>query len=131
MWSIKRSLAARLLGTAALVLLAGACGDAARGGGDSRVLGGNPEIGERLIVDNGCGNCHTIPGVRGARGTVGPPLTQFAERDFIAGKFENEPGNLVAWIMNPPKLDPGVAMPDMGITEEEARHIAAYLYTLR
>lgn len=98
---------------------------------EHRILGADPAIGRQLIQDNGCGNCHTIPGVRGARGTVGPPLTEFAARDFIAGKFENRPDNLVAWIMNPPKLDPGVAMPDLGITEEEARHISAYLYTLR
>lgn len=116
---------------AALVLFSGACRGGDRVASDQRVLGGDSDTGRHLIVENGCGNCHTIPGVRGARGTVGPPLTQFAERDFIAGKFENRPGNLVAWIMNPPELDPGVAMPDLGITEEEARHIAAYLYTLR
>lgn len=95
------------------------------------VAGGDRDEGRRLISFYGCGSCHTIPGVRGARGTVGPPLTAFASRDFIAGKFTNQPENLTAWIMDAPALDPGVAMPDLGVTESQARHIAAYLYTLR
>lgn len=129
MWSLSRGRGRRLLALGGL-LLCGACG-AADAGAVQRIPGGVAAAGRRLIRENGCGSCHVIPGVRGARGTVGPPLTQFAERDFIAGKFQNQPGNLVAWLMDPPALDPGVAMPDLGLTEPEARHIAAYLYTLR
>src|SRR5690606_21805350 len=35
----------------------------------------------------GCAACHTIPGVRGARGIVGPSLVGFADRPFIAGRL--------------------------------------------
>jgi cytochrome c2 len=42
----------------------------------------------------------------------------------------NEPDNLIAWIVNPQRFEPGTAMPTLGITEEDATHIAAYLYTL-
>lgn len=117
-----------------LMLLAGAlaaCGDRAGASARVAVPDGDPGQGRRLIRAYGCGNCHTIPGVRGARGTVGPPLTAFARRDLIAGKFRNSPDRLVAWIMNAPALDPGVAMPDLGVTESQARHISAYLYQLR
>ena len=62
----------------------------------------------------------------GERGTVRPPLTAFGRRDLIAGKFRNGPEELIVWIMDAPVLDPG-AMPDRGVTESEARHIAAYL----
>jgi cytochrome c len=95
------------------------------------VYGGDPDAGASLIRGYGCGGCHTIPGITGADGTVGPPLTEFAYRSYIAGNLPNTPGNLVAWIVDPQAVEPGTAMPDLGVTEEQARHIAAYLYSLR
>lgn len=96
------------------------------------VTGGDPEAGRRLIDEAyGCGTCHTIPGIPGADANVGPPLTKFAERHYIAGRLVNTPDNLVKWIMDPQEVEPGTAMPDMGVTEPEARDIAAYLYTLK
>lgn len=95
------------------------------------LYGGNPRVGASLIRAYGCGACHTIPRVRGADGKVGPPLTEFAHRSYIAGNLSNEPQNLIAWIMDPQAIEPGTAMPALGVTEEQARNIAAYLYTLR
>ena len=95
------------------------------------VYGGHPDAGVTLIRAYGCGTCHTIPGVRGADGKTGPPLTDFAYRSYIAGNLSNAPENLVAWIMNPQAIEPGTAMPNLGVTDQEARNIAAYLYTLR
>jgi cytochrome c len=95
------------------------------------VVGGRPELGSDLIRAYGCGNCHMIPGVRDADGTVGPPLIAFARRDYIAGAVANKTENLIRWIQNPPEVDPRTAMPVLGVSEQEARHIAAYLYTLR
>ena len=79
----------------------------------------------------GCDACHTIPGAVDARGLVGPPLTQIANRIYIAGVLTNTPDNLIEWIQNPPGVDPRTAMPNLGIGEAAARDIAAYLYTLR
>jgi cytochrome c len=93
--------------------------------------GGDPGRGEQAILDRHCGACHTIPGIRGARGVVAAPLTQFALRTYIAGQVPNTPANLVRWIEEPRRIDPGNAMPALGIGEEEARDVAAYLYTLR
>lgn len=93
--------------------------------------GGDVARGEVEIRQAGCGSCHTIPGVRQANGKVGPPLTSFAERTFIAGRVPNTPDNLVLWISHPPAIDPQTAMPDLGLSEQQARDIAAYLYTLR
>jgi cytochrome c len=95
------------------------------------VPGGYPNQGERAIVKYGCGGCHTIAGIRSARGKVGPELTTLAERAYIAGNLPNTPGNLVLWIMEPQRIEPGTAMPDLSVSEEDARSIAAYLYSLR
>jgi putative membrane protein len=79
----------------------------------------------------GCGACHEISGIAGAIGRVGPPLTGFADRVYIAGYLPNEPDNLVGWIMNPSAFRNPTGMPVLGVTEREARDIAAYLYSLR
>lgn len=94
------------------------------------IVGSTPERGAVLMVENGCPACHTVPGVPGPRGKVGPPLEGFAERVYIAGTFPNSPENLVRWIMNSPAMLPATAMPDMQIGSTDARNIAAYLYTL-
>jgi cytochrome c2 len=75
----------------------------------------------------GCGDCHTIPGVPGARGRVGPTLENFAERSIIAGAYPNTPDNLTLFIVAPPALRPNSAMPVTGISEPQARAVAAYL----
>lgn len=94
-------------------------------------IDGDPQTGAALIRDYGCPACHTIPGIPAADGIVGPPLEGFARRVYIAGEVPNTPDNLVHWIMDPPEMVPSTAMPDMNIPENQARHIAAYLYTLR
>ncbi len=78
----------------------------------------------------GCGACHQIPGVRWPQGKVGPSLEGFADRALIAGQLPNQPQTLAAFIRNAPALSPNSGMPPMPVTEEEARDIAAYLYTL-
>jgi cytochrome c2 len=94
------------------------------------LTGGDPDAGREAIQRRPCGGCHEIPGVPGARGKVGPPLTHFAGRVYIGGRAQNTPENLILWIQNPHLFDPRSAMPPMGIGEAEARDIAAYLYTL-
>lgn len=95
------------------------------------VPGGNPEAGARLIENYRCGACHTIPGIKGADGLVGPPLILFARRTYVGGEVPNTPPNLIHWIMDPASIEPGTAMPALGLSEQQARDVAAYLYTLR
>lgn len=92
---------------------------------------GNPAHGRDLMQAYGCGSCHIVPGVHGARGLVGPPLIYFSERTMIAGELPNSEDNLVHWIEHPRQVEPKTAMPDLGVTDREAHDIAAYLYTLR
>jgi cytochrome c1 len=86
--------------------------------------------GATTIERVGCGACHFIPGIEDAEGGVGPPLEGFAERKLIAGVLANNEGNLVRWLLDPDAVKSETAMPDVGLTEQQARDVAAYLYSL-
>ena len=88
----------------------------------------NIDNGRRLIASYGCGSCHSIPGVPGANAMAAPPLDHFYERTYIAGRLPNTWANLMLWIRDPQSVEPDTAMPTLGVTEIEARDIAAYLY---
>jgi cytochrome c1 len=128
---MRRSSRLASLAAAASLLLLGGC----RGGRYTPpaeiVPGGNPQAGAQLIEDYRCGVCHTIPGIKGADGLVGPPLILFARRTYVGGEVPNTPPNLIHWIMDPSSIEPGTAMPTLGLSEQQARDVAAYLYTLR
>jgi cytochrome c2 len=96
------------------------------------VSGGDPAVGRAILVagTHGCKACHFIPGVGSPRGVAGPPLAGFARRAFIAGQLPNRPEMLIAFLEDPPSLIPSTGMPNVGLLSEEARHIAAYLYSL-
>lgn len=104
------------------LLAASGCSDA------PRVTAGDPEAGATAIDNYGCGTCHTIPGILGADATAGPPLDNYGRRVYVAGVIPNTTDDLVRWIRHPQEVDPRTAMPDLGVTEDEARDIAAYLH---
>lgn len=89
--------------------------------------------GAQLIATKPCVGCHTIPGIPGATGTVGPNLAGVASRPKIAGGAvpNTSPDDLKKWILNPSALKPGTAMPNVGLTDDEATKIVAYLETLK
>ena len=93
------------------------------------VPGGDPLLGKAAIRAHGCNACHRIAGIPGMAANVGPPLRDMARQAYIGGVLPNTPENLVRWIIDPPSVDPRTAMPDLGIGDAEARHIAAYLYS--
>jgi cytochrome c1 len=95
------------------------------------MTGGSVARGRTAIDKYGCGACHTIPGIGNATATVGPPLTNIAVRGFLGGHLVNTPENMRKWLQHPQQIDPKNAMPEMGITDQDARDISAYLYTLR
>jgi cytochrome c len=120
----------RLAGLAAAVTLFFGCGgDVERTA--AAMTGGDPRRGPDVIRKYGCEACHSIPGVAGARGQVGPPLDNIGSRSHLAGGLPNTPENLMRWIRHPQEIQPGTAMPELGVTERDGRDIAAYLYTLR
>ena len=119
------------LSSAALLCFAlQACQEAAGREPRYMVANGSADRGKTAIQQYGCGSCHTIPGVGDANGTVGPPLNFWSRRTYIAGEVANTPDFLVRWIEVPQAIEPGTAMPNLGVPEGPARDIAAYLYTL-
>jgi cytochrome c len=121
-----RSVVSRLVTGLMVLTLLGACRHR-----PSSLGIGDPDRGKAQIVAYGCGSCHVIPGVPGAHGLVGPPLTQFANRAYIAGEVPNNGDFLVQWISVPQSIEPGTVMPNLGVSNAQARDIAAYLYTLK
>lgn len=122
-------------GTLLIVLVAttviSACGAFDRIGEPAvAVEDGDPRLGRDAIREFGCISCHSIPGVTGADAHVGPPLDNWAERRYISGREPNEPDTLILFLLDPKSVDPESAMPPTGVSEEDARNIAAYLYTL-
>ena len=95
------------------------------------VAGGDAKLGAKLIGQFQCGACHAIPDIPAAQGRTGPTLAAYGRRSYIAGSIPNYPDALARWIVNPPAMKPGTTMPAMGVSEPEARHMAAFLTTLR
>ena len=97
-----------------------------------QVPGGNAARGRAIVVrgNYGCAACHSIPGIDFPRGIAGPPLQGMADRAFIAGQLPNKPEVLVQFLQNPPRLVPKSGMPDVRLSLDQARDVAAFLYTL-
>jgi putative membrane protein len=124
--------AARRLLIVLVVLTAAssACGLSAMNEAEA-LTGGRVSDGPAAIGKYGCGTCHTIPGVGRATGIVGPPLERIAVRQYLGGHLPNNPDNMMKWIQHPQAIDPQNVMPDVGVSDHDARDIAAFLYTLR
>jgi cytochrome c2 len=93
-----------------------------------QTTGGEPREAPRAIRQYGCAACHDIPGVQSPGGLAGPSLSGITERLYVGGVVENTPDKLIRWIVNPKQFSATTAMPVTGISESEARNVAAYLY---
>ena len=123
--------ASRLLPVLLLLAIATtACGDKVAKEAEA-MTGGSVSRGRTAIDKYGCAACHTIPGIDKAVATVGPPLTQIARRQYLGGHLVNTPDNMMKWLQHPQQIDPKNAMPEMGVTDQDARDITAFFYTLR
>ena len=86
--------------------------------------------GKAIYARSACVGCHTIRGV--SSGILGPDLTTFgSRRTLAAGILPNTAGSLAAWLKNPPALKPAAKMPALGLTDDQARAVAAYLLSLK
>ncbi|MEZ5815496.1 MAG: c-type cytochrome [Hyphomicrobiaceae bacterium] len=89
---------------------------------------GDAARGKLALRAYGCPSCHVIGGIVGRRTSVGPALTRLPHKGYLAGALPNTPGNAVKWITAPQDVNPGSAMPDMGVNTATARDMVAYLY---
>ncbi len=84
--------------------------------------------GEKLFMTKGCMGCHSLQAVKPPKGLIGPNLANVGARSHIAaGWLANTDENLERWIREPQTVKKGVLMPNLGVTEEEARALRAYL----
>lgn len=113
----------RMVATLALAGLLAGCGPTRPAPG----IQGDPERGMIALTQYACHSCHAVPSIAGSKVYVGRPLADMAERRYIAGKLPNNQHNLARWIMDPQAIDPGNAMPNMGVSERDAIDISAYL----
>ncbi len=82
------------------------------------------------IFNNSCIACHAVS-QGGNAGAPGPNLTNFGDRDLIAGYLEHNEENLKAWISDPESYKPGNLMAGTyDLTEEEIEKVSAYLMEL-
>lgn len=104
---------------------------AASGADAAEPVEGDPAAGKQLFVSRGCVACHRAPGVSGAVGTAGPNLAGFASRPKIAAVIDHTPANTKRWLMNPAAMKPGTAMPNLGLSDQDATNLTAFLETLK
>ena len=90
--------------------------------------------GKQLFVAKGCIACHRAPGVPEATGTIGPSLADIgnpSKRPKLAANVDNNRDNLKRWVLNPQGLKPGTTMPNLGLSDDEANKLVAFLETLK
>ena len=129
-----RFVIALMAGAAALALAAGVA-EHKQQNRESRIraeqlTGGSMNAGKAALKRYGCSGCHEIPGLD-ANGGVGPSLAGIAVRTELAGHLHNDPHNMIRWLRDPQGVAPGNGMPNLGVSERDAKDMAAYLYTLQ
>ncbi len=91
----------------------------------------DPKRGRRALQQYGCIGCHEISGLVGPEARLGPPLRDLGEQRMLGGVLPNTRENMVRWLRAPQAVAPLTAMPNLGVSERDARDIAAYLATLK
>ncbi len=99
-------------------------------GRGARLTGGDAESGRKKMAQRSCGSCHVIPGVPRADGKSAPSLAGWSGRHTFLNTFPNTPENLEKWLDKPSHRKPGTNMPDMNLSPEESRDMAAYLFSI-
>lgn len=82
--------------------------------------------GERLFTTKACIACHVLKGHAEAKGTMGPDLSK-----IFKAKPPRDPKAVSSFIQDPWAERPGVAMPSLGLSKEEADALTTYLLNPR
>lgn len=81
------------------------------------------------IFNNSCIGCHAVTPT--GAGAQGPNLTNFGDRDLIAGYLEHTEENLINWIEDPEAFKPDNKMTGAyDLSDEEIASVASYLMDL-
>lgn len=106
----------------AVAAFTAACGGVSEASDDPRAHG------RVAFSAYGCATCHALPDMPRPHGRVGPNLAGLSEQRLIAGRLPNTPENLARWIREPQSIAPGSGMPDLEVSEQDARDLVAFLY---
>jgi cytochrome c oxidase subunit 2 len=88
--------------------------------------------GQTLFQQKGCVGCHSLVALNAPPGLIGPNLTDVGAHSWIAaGTLKNTDENLARWIRTPQTVKPGALMPNLGVSEAEAKALVAFLRTHR
>ncbi len=94
--------------------------------------GADYAAGEKLWTSKGCLACHSLNAVDAPKGMVGPNLANIGARTHLAaGTLKNTDENMARWIREPQSIKKGVLMPNLGLTDVEARALVAFLRARR
>lgn len=96
----------------------------------ARMTGGNPEVGRKKLAHYSCVSCHVIPGVPKGEGKSAQSLAHWSWRRTFLNTYKNTPENLEKWLQNPSHRKPGTTMPDLNISPQDSRDMAAYLFSI-
>jgi cytochrome c oxidase subunit II len=93
------------------------------------------QAGAKYFAASPCIGCHMINGVTSGNGAglIGPNLTHFGSRQWIAGGVvNNTPQNLAAWIHDAQAVKPGSDMPAFtNLSQSQIDELVAYLESLK
>jgi mono/diheme cytochrome c family protein len=90
--------------------------------------------GKRLVVEHGCLGCHQY---RGRGGTLGPEITHVGDKTVHDLDFQHVHGErtvenwMFAHFKSPSAVVPNTVMPELGLTDDEAHDLAAYMISLK
>ncbi|GED68799.1 cytochrome c oxidase subunit 2 [Brevibacillus reuszeri] len=79
------------------------------------------------IFNKSCLGCHAIAG---KGGKMGPNLTNFADRERVAGILAHTPENIAEWLKDPQKVKPGNNMPNLNLDDAQVKALVDYMSTL-
>jgi len=79
------------------------------------------------IFNKSCLGCHAIAG---KGGKMGPNLTNFADRERVAGILAHTPENVAEWLKDPQKVKPGNNMPNLNLDDDQVKALVDYMSTL-
>lgn len=79
------------------------------------------------IFNKSCLGCHAVAG---KGGKMGPNLTNFADRERVAGILAHTPENVAEWLKDPQKVKPGNNMPNLNLDDTQVKALVDYLSTL-
>jgi cytochrome c2 len=90
--------------------------------------------GKRIFEAKGCATCHRFTGAGTLAAGPLPPGVDLGRGvryapDLRHARARLQTGTLVKWIRTPEAIEPKTAMPNLGLTDREARAVAAFVLT--